>query len=68
MGPVHEILALIAYAQIPLINAHADVSSKAMGLHFGLSLNQHPYLRYASSEFSGGSVHKRRHDVAFAAH
>ena len=57
----------MAYAQIPLINAHTDVSSKARGLHFGLSLNQHSYLRYASSEFSGVPVHKRRHDVALAA-
>ena len=31
----------MAYAQIPLINAHADVSSKATGLEFGMSLHLH---------------------------
>ena len=31
-GPVHMIVVLIAYEQMPLINAHADTSSKARGL------------------------------------
>ena len=34
----HEILVLIAYAQIFPINAHAGVSSEARGKNFGLSL------------------------------
>ena len=34
---INEISVRIAYAQIPLINAHADVSSKAIGLFFFLS-------------------------------
>ena len=37
-GPAHEILVLIACAQIPLINAHTDISSRARGLNFVLSL------------------------------
>ena len=32
----------IAYAQMPVIKAHVDVSSKAGGVNFGLS----PYLYY----------------------
>ena len=34
----------------PAINPHADVSSRARGLKFGLSLHLHPYFEYASSE------------------
>ena len=33
-GPVHKRLVLIPYAQIPLINAHADTSSTARCLIF----------------------------------
>ena len=34
-GPAHEILVLMTYAQKPIINTHADVSSRAMCLNFG---------------------------------
>ena len=34
--PVHKILILVAYGQMPLINAHTDSSSKTRGLMFGL--------------------------------
>ena len=33
---------------MPLINAHAVVSSKARILNFGLSFHLHPYFVYAS--------------------
>ena len=33
--------------------ATADVSRKARGLHFGLSLYLHPYFLYVSSQRSG---------------
>ena len=52
---------MIAYAQMPLMNAHTDISSEVGGSKFGLSLHIHPYFVYASSEDSAESVHKRRH-------
>ena len=58
--PAHEILVLIAYAQMYLINAHSDVSSKVRGLSFVLSHHLHRYFVYASSEGSGESVHMHR--------
>ena len=40
----------------PTVNAHADVSSRARGLHIGLSDSRHvythPYFVYASSKSS----------------
>ena len=42
--PAHEILVLIAYAQMYLINAHVNIASKARGLNFGLRLNLQPYF------------------------
>ena len=42
---------------MPLINAHADVCSKARCLDFGLNLHLYPYFMYASSKSSGESVH-----------
>ena len=47
--PAHNILVIIAYVQIPLINTHADVSSRARGLIFV----------YASSKGSGKCVQIR---------
>ena len=41
--PAHEILVLIAYRLVPLINAHVGKTSKARGLNFVLRLHQHPY-------------------------
>ena len=55
-GPVLEISFLIAYAQMPIINDHVDVSSEARCLTFGLSLHLHPHFLYASSEGSGESA------------
>ena len=59
-GPIHEILALIAYAQKPHLNAHAEVSSGARGLNFDLSLHLYPYFAYASGEGSDETAHMRR--------
>ena len=42
----------LAHAQVPLINAHSDISCKARCQKFGLSLNLHPYFEYASSKGS----------------
>ena len=36
--PAHGILELVAYAQKPPLNGHADLSSRARGLNFSLSL------------------------------
>ena len=35
---VHDISILVAYAQMPLINAHTDVFGEARGLNFGLGI------------------------------
>ena len=56
----HDIPIHIAVAQIPIINAHSDVSSVATGLNIGLNPHQHPYIVYANSKGSGGSAHLRR--------
>ena len=37
-------MVLIAHVQTPPVNAHADVSSGATGLKFGLNLHIHPYI------------------------
>ena len=58
-GPTHEILVLIAYAQIPLTNDYADASSGTRDLDVGLSLNLHPYFLYASREGPGMSKNAR---------
>ena len=39
-GPMHAISVLIAFALLPLIHAHAGVSSEAVCLCFGLSFKQ----------------------------
>ena len=68
MGPAHKILVLITYAQMPLINSHADISRRANGrLNFSLSLYLHPYFVYESSEGSGESAHLCRLTRAFPA-
>ena len=63
----HMRIILNAHSQKTLINAHTDVSSKARGLTFGLSLHQHPYFVYLHSKGSGESVHLHRLARAFAA-
>ena len=54
--------AHIAHVQMPLINAHVEVSSEARGLNFDLSIHLHPYIVYVStsSDSSGESVHMHR--------
>ena len=59
-GPAHKIAVLITYVQMPLMNSHADISSKAKGLNFGLSLYLHSYFVYWSSKGSSESVHMCR--------
>ena len=54
-------MRIIAYAQMSLINANADVFVKARDLNFCFSLHLHPCFVYASSEDSGESVHIRIH-------
>ena len=44
LGPAHEILVAIAYAQKPSLNTDEDAWSWARGLHFVLSLDLHSYL------------------------
>ena len=50
-----EILVLIACAQKPTFDPHADLSSRVRGLNFGLSLHLYPYFMYVSSKVSGES-------------
>ena len=45
-----------------------DVFSKVRGLNFGLSLHQHPYFVYMSSEGSGESAHMLKLRRILAAH
>ena len=56
----HTNMSMIVYAQIPLINAFTDLSSKVRCLTFGMSLHLYLYFMYASSEGSGESAIKRR--------
>ena len=65
--PEHDILVLIAHAQKPRLNDHADISSGARGLNFGLSLHPYPYLVYASSECSNKHARMRMLVCALAA-
>ena len=48
-------VVFIAYVHKPPINNHADKSSWARGLNFGLSLYQSQSFMYASNEGSGES-------------
>ena len=41
-GPAHNILVFVAYAQMPLLNPHPGILSKARGLDFGPSIHLHP--------------------------
>ena len=65
--PVHDILALIAYALAPPLNARAYVSSGTIDLRLGPSLHPYLYFVYASNEGSGEYAHVRRLAPAFAA-
>ena len=51
----YKILVLITYAQIPLTNAHVDVSRGAKYPIFGPSLYLHSYFVYVSRGGSGDS-------------
>ena len=51
----HDILVLVTYAQMPLLNVHADVYSGATGLIFGLSFHLYTYFVCVSSEGSDES-------------
>ena len=48
---------VFANAQMPLINAHANISRKAWALIFGLSFHLDLFFVYACSECSGESAH-----------
>ena len=58
--PVHEITVFIAYAQLPPLSAHSDVSREARFLIFGLSLPLLQICVYASSKGPGDSAHMHR--------
>ena len=53
-------IVLVAYAHMPLTNAHAHVFSGAIGLNSSPSLHVHPYFKHTSSEGSDESAHMRR--------
>ena len=68
---------LIAYAQKPPLNAHADLSSVcvcggggggggARGLKFDQSIHLYPYFVHVSSECSGESAHYERASLTCA--
>ena len=65
--PAHEILVPIPYTQKPPLKDHADLSSMVRGLNFGLSLHQHSYFMYVSSEGYDESVHMYKLAGVFAA-
>ena len=54
-------------AQMSLLNAKADESSKARGLNSDPSLHLHPFFVCGGSEGSGESMHMRRLACVFAA-
>ena len=56
-GSAEEIWVLMAYTQMPPLNAHADLPSEVRCLNFGLSLYLHPCIVYSSSDDFGVSVH-----------
>ena len=51
-----KIFEHLPYTQRPPINAHAEVSSWARCLNFGLTLNLHRYFVYLNSEDSSESA------------
>ena len=53
----------ITYGQIPLINAHTDISNKTRSLTFCLRLYLYPYFEYPSSEDSGQSEQSLLNDA-----
>ena len=55
-------------AKKPLLNAHANVSKRAEGLHVSVSLSLLPYFVYTSIEGSDETARKRSLARAFAAH
>ena len=55
-GQHTRVLVLIVYAQKPLINTYADISSQTRGLNFDLHLHLHQYFVYANSESTGESA------------
>ena len=56
----HEILELIAYAQMSLQNARVEISSEASGLLFDPGLHLPSYFVYAINKGSGETAHMRR--------
>ena len=55
----HEMLIVIAYAQMPPLNNHAAVYRDAIRLYFGPSIHLLPYFVYVSCEVSGDPAHLR---------
>ena len=60
-------MVLIAFAQEPLFDAHADIPSGAIGLIFGLNLHLHTYFLYVSSKGSVESAYLHRLARVFGA-
>ena len=58
-------MGLCIHAQLPLINAHFEISRGASGTNVGLRLHAHLYFEYASGEGSVASAHMRRRARAF---
>ena len=56
MEPERDILVLTAHAHQTPLNAHADISTVARGLNFGMSLHLHIYFMHAINEGSGEPV------------
>ena len=54
-------IVLVAYAHMPLTNAHAHVSSVAIGLNSSPGLHLHQYFKHTSSEGSDESAHMSAH-------
>ena len=65
--PTHEILLLIAYAQKPSLNTHADTSGKFRGLICGRRLSIPCYFVYERSQDSDATSCKHSLVLSFAA-
>ena len=60
MEPSHETMALFILRKVMLSNTHAQPSSGARCLIFGLTLRLLPYFMCENSEGSGETVQMRR--------
>ena len=54
---MHKLLVLIAYAHLPLISDHVDVTSRTGDLIYDMSLYQYPYFVYSRAEMTMANLY-----------